>query len=137
MKTLKTIALVLFGVLISTAGYAQQVPKKVVVGPPKVDKFQARKVLHRTSIVIYYAHKQVKASKNYTGDLAKAIGHQKHARKLYLQGKYYRAIHHSRVARAFAVKAIKANKAKEIEECKFTPEEEELLKNGPNDQDLS
>jgi hypothetical protein len=73
MKTLKTIALVLFGVLISTAGYAQQVPKKVVVGPPKVDKFQARKVLHRTSIVIYYAHKQVKASKNYTGDLAKSM----------------------------------------------------------------
>lgn len=138
MKSIKDLFLILLLIAISVPAVAQK--KKVIVvspdGHPRVEKHHARKVLHRTSVVIFHAHKQVKLNKNYTGDLAKAIAHQKLAKKLYLKGKYYRAIHQSRVARIFAVKAIKANKGSMIEECKMTPEEEELMKNGPSDDDL-
>ena len=138
MKILKK-ALLLLVVLALTIPAVSQKKKVIVVNPdgkPKVEKFQARKVLHRTAVVVFHAHKLVKQNKNYTGDLAKSIAHQRYAKKLYAQGKYYRAVHQSRVARIYALKAIKANKGTEIEECKLTPEEGELMKNGPTDDEL-
>ncbi len=138
MKTIKNTLLLLVALAVTVPALAQK--RKVIVvspdGKPKVEKFQARKVLHRTAVVVFHAHKLVKQNKNYTGDLAKAIAHQRFAKKLYVQGKYYRAIHQSRVARMYALKAIKANKGTEIEECKLTPEEKELMKNGPADDEL-
>ena len=61
---------------------------------------------------------------------------QRFARKLYRRGMYARAIHHSRVARLYAIKAIKANKGADSKEYAFTPEEQELMKNPPSDQEL-
>lgn len=138
MKSLKNLLLLLAVVAFTLPAAAQR--KKVVVvspdGHPKVEKHHARKVLHRSAVVIFHAHKLVKQNKNYTGDLARAIAHQRFAKKLYAQGKYHRAIHQSRMARLYAIKAIKANKGTEIEECKMTPEEQELFKNGPSDDEL-
>lgn len=138
MKRIKNLLFILAVTALVVPAVAQK--KKVIVvspdGHPKVEKHHARKVLHRSSVVIFHAHKLVKQNKNYTGDLAKAIAHQRFAKKLYLKGKYHRAIHQSRVARLYAVKAIKANKGTEIEECKMTPEEQELMKNGPADEEL-
>ena len=138
MKTIKNI-LLLLGVLALSLPAASQPRTKLggnPAGVPKVEKHQARKVLHRTAIVVFHAHKLVKQNKNYTGDLARAIAHQRFAKKLYMRGKYHRAIHQSRLARLYALKAIKANKGTEIEECKMTPEEQELMKDAPAEADL-
>jgi hypothetical protein len=136
MKTLNSVlTLMLVMLLAAPASFAQKMKK----GPgmtPKADKIHARKVLHRTAVVILHAHKLVKQNKNYTGDLGKSIGHQRYAKKLFAQGKYQRAIHQSRLARLFAIKAIKANKGSDIDECKFTPEEQELMKNPPSEKEL-
>ncbi|MCC7301434.1 MAG: hypothetical protein IT233_02220 [Bacteroidia bacterium] len=138
MKNLKNLLLIFLMAAVAVPVAAQK--KKVVVvspgGHPKVEKHHARKVLHRTAVVIFHAHKWVKQGKNYTGDLAKAIAHQRFAKKLYAQGKYHRAIHQSRVARLYAIKAIKANKGTDIEESKITEEEKELFKSGPSDDEL-
>lgn len=137
MKTIKTLATVMLVMLLAAPAAFAQKPKKGPGMTPKIDKIHARKVLHRTAVVILHAHKLVKANKNYTGDLGKAIGHQRYAKKLFAQGKYQRAIHQSRLARIFATKAIKANKGSEIDECKFTSEEQELMKNGPSEKELT
>lgn len=111
-------------------------PGLALAGGPVAKKIHAHKVIRRTAVVILTAHKKVKENKNYTGDLARAINHQKFARKLYRRGMYLRAIHHSRYARLCAIKAIKANKGDESAETKFTPEEEELMKNPPSEDAL-
>ncbi len=100
-------------------------------------KMKAHRVLRRTAVVIVAAHKQVKEGKVYTGDLARAIAHQKLARKMFRRGMYARAIHHSRRARLLAAIAYKANKgAAEMQEAKLNAEEEELMKNAPSDDEL-
>lgn len=125
MKTFRTLFLLLL------------MPAITFAGGPVAKKIHAHRVIKRTAIVIMAAHKKVKENKNYTGDLAKAIAHQKYARKLYRRGMYLRAIHHSRYARVLAIKAIKANKGAEPAESKFTAEEEELMKNPPSEEVLT
>lgn len=97
---------------------------------------KANRVLRRTNVVILAAHKSVKQGKVYTGDLARSIAHQKFARTLFHRGEFRRAIHHSRRARTLALIAIKANKGPSVAEEKLTPEEEELMKNSPSDDEL-
>lgn len=70
----------------------------------------AHRAVRKTAAVIHHAHKHVKENKVYTGNLARAVRHQRHARFLYRQGKYARAIHHTRRARQLAFLAISANK---------------------------
>lgn len=86
-------------VLFNSAGLAQ--PQK---------RAAAHRAVRKTAAVIHHAHKQVKQNKVYTGNLARAVRHQRHARFLYRQGKYRRAIHHTRRARQLAFLAISANK---------------------------
>ena len=106
-------------------------------GPgPVVKRQQAKHILRKTAVVILIAHKKVKEGKIYTGNLARAIAHQKFAVKLYRAGKYYRAIHHSRRAKFLAILAIKANKGSETEEMKYTKEDEGAMKGGPCDDEL-
>lgn len=73
-------------------------------------RIHAHRAIRRTAVVLIYAHKQVKEHKNFTGDLARAVRHQRYARFLFHQGKYVRAIHHARRARQLAFLAINANK---------------------------
>ncbi len=119
-----------------------QMPAKNAHGKPGVakkkfaDKTHARKAIRKTAIVIRNAQLKVKANKNYTGDLSRAIAHQRFARKMYIKGMYVKALRHTRAARIFARKAIKANKGSDIAEANFTPEEEELMKDSPSDQEL-
>ncbi len=72
---------------------------------------QAQKVLKRTQFVILKAKIAVNKGQNYTGDLAKAVAHQKQAKKFYLMKNPNRAILHSRQARMYAFKTLQANKA--------------------------
>ena len=136
MNTMKNTLILLISMVLSLPAIAQKKKVIVVTPGPKVEKHHARKVIHRTAVVVFHAHKQVKKGKNYTGDLAKSIAHQRYAKKLYVQGKYLRAIHQSRLARLFAIKAIKANNGNEIEECKFSKEEGDLFKDGPTEAEL-
>lgn len=103
---------------------------------PMVKKEQAKRVIRRTAVVILVAHKKVKEGKVYTGNLARAIAHQKFAIKLYREGKYFRAIHHSRRAKMLAILAIKANNGTETAEMKFSKEDESAMKGGPSDDEL-
>jgi hypothetical protein len=123
MKTLKTL---LFLFLIPAFSFAG----------PQIKKEQSKRVLRRTAVVILVAHKKVKEGHVYTGDLAKAIAHQQFARKLYREGKYFKAIHQSRRARFLAIQAIKANKGAETAEMKYSKDEESAMKGGPSDDEL-
>ncbi len=103
----------------------------------KADKVHARRVIRRTAYVILHAQKKVKENKNYTGDLARAVAHQRYARKLYFQGKFLRAMHQSRRARHFAILAIQANKGAETADMKLDPEDEAVMNDTPaNDAEL-
>lgn len=100
-------------------------------------KIKTHRVIRRTAVVILAAHKKVKEGKVYTGNLARAIAHQKYARKLFRRGMYLRAIHHSRRARLLAILAIQANKGSvDMAEAKNNVEEDELMKNPPADAEL-
>ena len=103
---------------------------------PQVKKEQSKRVIRRTAVVILVAHKKVKEGKVYTGNLARAIAHQKFARKLYREGKYFRAIHQSRRARQLAILALKANKGAESADMRGSKEDEDAMKGGPSDDEL-
>jgi hypothetical protein len=101
------------------------------------DKVHARRVIRRTAYVILKAQQQVKENKNYTGDLARAIAHQRYARKLYFQGEFLRAMHQSRRARQFAILAIQANKGTETADMKLDAEDDAVMNDNPvSDADL-
>lgn len=137
MKTLKT-ALFLFLLpgLLSLADPQAAFAQKGKGGNPQVKKEHAKRVIRRTAVVILVAHKKVKEGKVYTGNLARAIAHQKFARKLYRNGKFYRAIHQARRARHLAIMAIKANKGAETADMRYSKEDEDNLRGGPTDENL-
>lgn len=128
MKKLSLSVALLLITLISLSAFATQ--------PPAVERQKALNVLLRTNRVIGVAHMSVKRGKVYTGNLAKAVRHERYAKKLFNQGNYHRAIVHSRKARLFAVEAIKANKVKPTSDCTITPEEGQLAGTAPSDQEL-
>lgn len=101
-----------------------------------VKKDQARLTIRKTAVIIIIAYKKVKEGKVYTGNLARAVAHQKYAIKLYRAGEYFSAIHHSRRARFLAIEVIKANKGAEMEEWKLSKEEQSATANGPKDEEL-
>lgn len=71
---------------------------------------KAREVIRKTATVIQKARNQLKQNKNYTGHLSKAVRHQKFAKAMFKQGKYGKAIQHSRRARQLAIESIRLNK---------------------------
>lgn len=125
------------------AAFAQRPPRKAPPPPKRAvtkkivaNKIHSRKAIRRTAIVIHHAQKAVQVNKNYTGDLSRAVAHQRFARKLHMKGLYVRSVRHARIARMYARKAIQANKGAEIAEANLTPEEEELLADSPSEQVL-
>jgi hypothetical protein len=116
---------ILLGISIPQYSNAQQQSKKAKAG--KADKVQARRVIHRTSSTLLIAQKKVKENKVYTGNLAKAVSHQRYARRLYVEGKFLRAMLHSRRARELAVLAIRANKGTETSDMKYDQEDEATM----------
>lgn len=128
MRHLKKMLLFIIAPLIFISAQAQ--PGR------KIMKVKTHRVIRRTAIVIASAHNKVKENKVYTGNLGKAVAHQKFARSLFRRGMYARAIHHSRRARLLAAMAIKANKGEQLKEETQTDEENELMKNAPSDDEL-
>lgn len=127
MKKSKLFLLILAAVLFVSDAAAQR---------KSVDQARVKQFLRRTSVVILHAHKVVKEGKVYTGDLAKSIAHQKMARRLFLQHKWLRAMHQSRLARLLAVKAIRANKGTVRAEWEITGDENEMMGKIPPDAEL-
>lgn len=97
------------------------------VAARQADKVHARRVIRRTAIVIRHAHTLVKENKNYTGDLAKSVAHQRYARKLYFEGRYLRAMHQSRRGRQLAILSIQANKGTEPAGSANEKEDEDIM----------
>lgn len=110
--------------------------KKQVVAHHNGDMVHAYKVLKKTHRVILAANNHVKRNKVYTGDLAKAIHHQRHAKLLLKSHKAHRAMQHSRVARMYAFKAINNNKGKVNEEWQFNEEENKTMGANVSDAEL-
>jgi len=105
--------------------------------PRRAERVHAKRVIRRTAIVIRHAHNCVKENKNYTGDLARSIAHQRYARKLYFEGKYLRAMHQSRRARQLAILSIKANKGTEPANAANEKEDDDIMNAEPvSDADL-
>jgi hypothetical protein len=110
----------------------------VFAARPMPERMKARLMIKRTAGVILIAYKQVKENKVYTGDLAKAISHQKFAKILFLKGEYIRAMHQTRRARVLAFKAIAANKGTVQKDSGLSEEEKKQLgSSGPTDQDVT
>jgi len=107
----------------SSVGYA--------VSRPVDSEREARHMIQRTAVVIRAAHKQVTEHKVYTGDLARAVAHQKFAKALFLRGDYIRSMHQTKWARHLAVKAIIANEGQTPAEATLTSQEEMQTANGP------
>ena len=61
--------------------------------------------------------------------------HQRHAKNLYKNGNFVRAIHQSRMARRLAFAAIKANKGTIDTNDNF--DKDENVKKGPTDSELT
>ena len=98
------------------------------------ERIAARKCIKRTTVVLMHAHKKLKEHKVYTGNMAKAVRHQRYARFLFRQGKFLRAIHQSRRARQLAFLVIQANKGTVEKDMELTSEEKPA--GAPTDEEL-
>lgn len=97
----------------------------------------AQKVLKRTHFVIVKAKTAVAKNKNYTGDLSKAVAHQKQAKKMFAMKNPHRAIQHSKAARMYAFKSLQANKADGDVNQSYQFNKEENALAGPEDNSLN
>jgi hypothetical protein len=99
-------------------------------------RFQAHAFLNRTNKIIVKAKGSVNVGKVYTGDVVKAVYHQRLARSLFKDNKYQRAIFHSQRARELACIAIRANKHDVEKEYELLKEEKAQIKGKPDNQRL-
>ena len=99
-------------------------------------RMKTRQFINRTNLVLAKAKGAVEVGKVYTGDLVKAVHHQRHARLMFSEGRYLQAIHHSQRARVLAVMAIRANKGSVSKEMELSKEEQPLLKHYPDENTL-
>ena len=133
MKTIKRTVILL---LISSLFYVVSGNSCALAQAPVIKKENARRSIQKTAFVIKKAQMKVKEGKVYTGNLARAVSHQRYAKTLYLEGEYRRSMYFSRRARALAILAIKANKGTETADMSESKEENEMLKGAPSDEQL-
>jgi hypothetical protein len=126
-KKFSSVFAVMFALLVFQAG---------IVSAQVTIKEDARKFLNHTNDAIMKAKGAVEVGQVYTGDVVKAVHHQKYARDLFKQGEYNKAIFHSYRARQLAFAAIRANKAKVTDDLQVNANEKPLLKDIPNDKNL-
>jgi len=110
--------------------------KVMVVKQHRGERADVIRVLKKTNKVIIAAHSQVKKNKVYTGDLSKAVHHQKYAKKLLKKHKAHYSMQHSRIARKYAIKAIKNNKGTVGKEMEFNNEENKIIGKTISDEEL-
>jgi hypothetical protein len=101
-----------------------------------IQRHDAWKCLHRTALAIFEARREVSSGKVDSVDLARAIMHQRFAKKLFLDGKFIHSIHHSLRARRLAFTVISANKGIVKEEWKADLTEGWYQKSSATDDDL-
>ncbi|MFH2142813.1 MAG: hypothetical protein ABIJ97_10340 [Bacteroidota bacterium] len=106
-KSVLSVLVVLFISAFITSTVFSQAIKPQKTG--KTPQEKSKNVINKTSNAIFEAQLAVKEGKNYTGDLATAIRHQKFAQKLYSEKEFIKAAEHSLYARKHAVAACKAN----------------------------
>jgi hypothetical protein len=94
------------------------------------------KFLRRTNKVIVIANNQVKKNKVYNGYLAKAVHHQRYAKKLINKKQAHRAMQHSKLARNFAFRSIQSNKGTIDKELIYNEEENKALGKNISDVEL-
>lgn len=98
-------------------------------------KYRTRKVLGKTAVVLFAAQKELKASKNYTGDFAMAVAHQRFAKRLFIRRNFRIAAEHSRFARTLAFKVLRDNKAIIQKDWEVSADEQEVMET-LSDKDL-
>jgi hypothetical protein len=103
---------------------------------PSEDKADCKSMIIKTNRVIGHAHMSVKRGGIYTGDLSKAVRHERAAILLYKEGNFQKALFHSGRARKYAMEVIKTNKVKPPLEGTFTATEIQQLSLLPSDEVL-
>jgi sensor c-di-GMP phosphodiesterase-like protein len=86
-------------------------------------RMKSRRLINRTNLVLRQAQVAVQRNQVYTGKLAKAVAHQRYARRMHVRGNFVVAIHHSRRARVLAIAALEANRATVSAELALDPQE--------------
>lgn len=143
-----TLNLFLAGILLaSTSVFAQQqkkikskvnketVKEKQISQQNQINSIDLLESMNRTNGAIDKAYQSVQKNKVYSGNLAKAVQHQKLAKKYLKENNNYRALHHSRVARSQAFMAIRVNKEFTENKWDYTQKEQEMFGSGiPNDE---
>ncbi len=102
----------------------------------KINMTHAIKFLKRTNKVIIVAHNSVKKGHVKKGNLAKAVYHQRYAKKLLKTHKVHRALQHSRIARTYAFRAIRNNKGVVDKEWEFDDTENQAMGDKIADDEL-
>lgn len=138
MKTKLILLLLLFlGFGTINTAEAQRGPRGRQPTVRRAEKMHARRVIRRTAIVIRHAQTCLQTNKNYTGDFARSVAHQRFARRLFFNGNYLRAMHQSRRARQLAILSIQANKGTEPAGAANEKEDEDIMNQSPaSDKDL-
>lgn len=131
MKTLTT-TLFLTLIFVSNFSFGQ-----VTIAKNSTENTTITNTLKNTNNAIFYAFEQTQKIKVYTGSLSKAVKHQQIAKQLLTENNYFRALHHSRLARIYAFKAIRYNKGVINSDWNFTDEEQKLFGEGIADVELN
>jgi hypothetical protein len=100
------------------------------------DAVQTKNYLVKTTRLTGVAHMCVKQTKNYSGDLALAVRHQRKAIELFQAKAYEQAIYHSKRCRVLCIKIFNDNKIKQPWDAKFTAEEELMASKSPRETEL-
>lgn len=130
---MKTITLILALIFVHNFTIAQVTPAKITN-----EKYTVLSTIENTNTAIFYAYDQMQTTKVYTGSLAKAIKHQQIAKAFFADNNYFRAIHHTRIARAYTIKAIRLNKGSfDAKWNGYSDEEQKLFGEGINDTELN
>lgn len=95
----------------------------VFVDAQPVVRQKTKRIINNTAVEIHKAHKETMVHHVYTGNLKKAIAHQRFAIHLFHEGRYMRAMHHSRRARILAHSHMEANLGLTPKPVKFGPNE--------------
>jgi hypothetical protein len=102
----------------------------------RVSRDASKTLLDRTNMVLLAAQAELKAGQVYTGNLAKAIAHQRYATELWVQGNFTDAIYHSRRARILALSVINLNNGVVKADYDFNKEEQRYIRQTPHDEQL-
>ena len=100
------------------------------------DQANTRFYIMKTNRMLGVAHMTVKRTKNFTGDLALAIRHERKALALYTAKDYPAAIYHSRRCRELRIKIYTDNKIKPPIDAKYTTAEIALASDSPTNEVL-